>query len=68
MLTMLKTPNVFGCHGYRWLLLNTTDPANELQWLISVLQDAENKKEKVGYVVMIHTNLQKFLNFVNRVL
>ncbi|XP_046563304.1 sphingomyelin phosphodiesterase-like [Haliotis rubra] len=30
-----------------WLLLNTTDPAGQLQWLVDVLQDAEMKKEKV---------------------
>ena len=57
-----------GCHGYRWLILNTTDPANELQWLISVLQEAESKREKVRYVFVVPTNLQKFLNFADRIL
>jgi len=33
-----------------WLMLNETDPANELQWLISVLQDAENKNDKVHII------------------
>ena len=31
----------------RWLLLNMTDPADELQWLISILQYAENNHERV---------------------
>nr|KAI8736926.1 sphingomyelin phosphodiesterase-like [Biomphalaria glabrata] len=30
-----------------WMLLNSTDPADELQWLISVLQAAENDGVKV---------------------
>ncbi|KAH9525406.1 Sphingomyelin phosphodiesterase [Bulinus truncatus] len=30
-----------------WMLLNSTDPANELQWLVSVLQSAENDGVKV---------------------
>ncbi|XP_041360844.1 sphingomyelin phosphodiesterase-like [Gigantopelta aegis] len=30
-----------------WLLLNVTDPAGQLKWLIDVLQAAEDKKEKV---------------------
>ena len=33
---------------FRWLYLNTTDPDGQLAWLISTLQDAENKKEKVS--------------------
>ncbi|XP_054719255.1 sphingomyelin phosphodiesterase-like [Uloborus diversus] len=30
-----------------WLLLNSTDPTNELSWLVSELQKAETKNEKV---------------------
>lgn len=33
-----------------WLLINNTDPAGELQWLIDVLQAAEDKKEKVHII------------------
>lgn len=33
-----------------WLILNTTDPANELQWLISVLQESEKNREKVHII------------------
>ncbi|XP_041349363.1 sphingomyelin phosphodiesterase-like [Gigantopelta aegis] len=33
--------------GNWWLLINSTDPAGQLQWLINVLQDAENNHEKV---------------------
>lgn len=33
---------------YRWLLLNTTDPNGQLEWLAQTLQFAEDKKEKVN--------------------
>ncbi|XP_043928971.1 sphingomyelin phosphodiesterase [Protopterus annectens] len=33
-----------------WLMINATDPAGELQWLISVLQAAEESKEKVHII------------------
>ncbi|XP_052822230.1 sphingomyelin phosphodiesterase isoform X2 [Octopus bimaculoides] len=33
-----------------WLLINMTDPNNELSWLINVLQKAEDKKEKVHII------------------
>ncbi|XP_074657493.1 sphingomyelin phosphodiesterase-like [Tubulanus polymorphus] len=33
-----------------WLLLNSTDPAQELQWLVDVLQHAENNHEKVHII------------------
>jgi hypothetical protein len=32
---------------YRWLLINTTDPMGQLNWLIDILQNAESKNEKV---------------------
>jgi len=32
----------------RWLLINNVDPAQELQWLIDLLQEAEDNGEKVG--------------------
>ena len=38
---------------YRWLLLNMTDPTGQLSWLVSVLQQAETKGEKV---MKIETN------------
>ena len=31
----------------RWLLINNTDPAQQLQWLIDTLQEAEDNGEKV---------------------
>ena len=31
----------------RWLLINNVDPAQELQWLIDLLQEAEDNGEKV---------------------
>ncbi|XP_050417111.1 sphingomyelin phosphodiesterase [Patella vulgata] len=33
-----------------WLLLNTTDPAGQLQWLIGALQQAEDNHEKVHII------------------
>lgn len=30
-----------------WLLVNSTDPANQLQWLVHTLQASEDKGEKV---------------------
>ncbi|XP_011305839.1 sphingomyelin phosphodiesterase [Fopius arisanus] len=33
-----------------WLLINSTDPADELQWLIDELQGAENRSEKVHII------------------
>lgn len=36
--------------GNWWLLINTTDPAGMLEWLITELQDAENKGDKVQII------------------
>ncbi|XP_010777354.1 sphingomyelin phosphodiesterase [Notothenia coriiceps] len=33
-----------------WLMVNSTDPANQLQWLVHILQDSENKGEKVHII------------------
>ncbi|XP_063982786.1 sphingomyelin phosphodiesterase-like [Diachasmimorpha longicaudata] len=33
-----------------WLLMNSTDPVSELQWLIDELQGAENRSEKVHII------------------
>lgn len=33
-----------------WLLINYTDPAGQLQWLVGVLQEAENNQEKVHII------------------
>lgn len=30
-----------------WLLINSTDPAGQLQWLVEELQAAENRGDKV---------------------
>lgn len=30
-----------------WLLVNSTDPGNQLQWLVHILQASEDKGEKV---------------------
>ncbi|KAJ3657922.1 hypothetical protein Zmor_009698 [Zophobas morio] len=39
------------CHTLSWwLVVNSTDPAKELQWLIHELQEAENKGEKVHII------------------
>lgn len=34
-----------------WLLVNSTDPAGQLQWLVHVLQESELKGEKVRRAV-----------------
>ncbi|KAM8976241.1 sphingomyelin phosphodiesterase [Pelodytes ibericus] len=33
-----------------WLLINSTDPAGQLQWLMGILQDAEDRKDKVHII------------------
>uniref|UniRef100_A0A1A8I2K9 Sphingomyelin phosphodiesterase n=2 Tax=Nothobranchius kuhntae TaxID=321403 RepID=A0A1A8I2K9_NOTKU len=33
-----------------WLMVNSTDPANQLQWLVQVLQASEDKGEKVHVI------------------
>ncbi|XP_070533262.1 sphingomyelin phosphodiesterase-like [Ptychodera flava] len=44
----LASINTMYCYNLNfWLYLNTTDPADQLQWLISVLQSAEDSNEKV---------------------
>ena len=35
---------------FRWMLFNTTDPAGELEWLVSVLYKAEKANEKVHII------------------
>lgn len=37
-------------NNYRWLLVNSTDPAHELKWLIHELQGAEERSEKVHII------------------
>lgn len=32
----------------RWLLINSTDPAQQLEWFVDVLQKAEDAGEKVS--------------------
>ena len=37
----------FVSYHNRWLLINNTDPAGELQWMIGELQESEDTGEKV---------------------
>uniref|UniRef100_K1QR84 Sphingomyelin phosphodiesterase n=1 Tax=Magallana gigas TaxID=29159 RepID=K1QR84_MAGGI len=37
-----------------WLLINTTDPTGQLQWLVDTLQQSEDSKEKVHIIGHIH--------------
>lgn len=49
-------------HHFRWLLLNSTDPATELQWFIYELQSAEFNGEKVhviGHIPPGHSDCLK---------
>ena len=58
----------------RWLLLNSTDPAKELQWFIYELQSAEFSGEKVhviGHIPPGHSDCLKvwsrnFYHIINR--
>uniref|UniRef100_UPI00398EAFBA sphingomyelin phosphodiesterase n=1 Tax=Pristiophorus japonicus TaxID=55135 RepID=UPI00398EAFBA len=40
----------FCSHENFWLLVNSTDPAGQLQWLIGILQEAENSGDKVHII------------------
>jgi sphingomyelin phosphodiesterase len=33
-----------------WLLINATDPLNQLDWLAKTLQESEDKNEKVHII------------------
>lgn len=49
-------------HDNWWLILNSTDPLQELQWLMDILQEAENNNEKVhiiGHVPPGHSDCLK---------
>lgn len=35
---------------FRWLLVNSTDPADELKWLVHELENAEINNEKVHII------------------
>lgn len=41
-------------NGNWWLLINTTDPTGQLQWLVDTLQQSEDSKEKVHIIGHIH--------------
>ncbi len=47
-----------------WLMVNSTDPAGQLQWLIHILQESENKGEKV--LVYKHQRTLRTSYFVSR--
>ncbi|XP_059502883.1 sphingomyelin phosphodiesterase isoform X1 [Stegostoma tigrinum] len=40
----------FCSHENFWLLVNSTDPAGQLQWLVSILQEAEDSGDKVHII------------------
>ena len=47
----LVSLNMNFCNNQNWwLLINTTDPMGQLSWLIDILQNAENKNEKVHII------------------
>ncbi|XP_062576027.1 sphingomyelin phosphodiesterase-like [Saccostrea cucullata] len=41
-------------NGNWWLLINTTDPTGQLQWLVATLQQAEDQQEMVHIIGHIH--------------
>ena len=40
-----------------WLLINNTDPAGQLQWLVDQLMEAEKKGDKVGLFLASYPGL-----------
>lgn len=38
------------CFSNSWLLINSTDPTDQLKWLVEQLQTAELNKEKVHII------------------
>lgn len=34
-----------------WLMVNSTDPGDQLQWLVHILQASEDKGEKVSLII-----------------
>ncbi|KAI7793261.1 sphingomyelin phosphodiesterase [Triplophysa rosa] len=55
-----------------WLMVNSTDPADQLQWLVHILQESENKGEKVHIIGHIPPGLclsswsRNYYHIVNR--
>uniref|UniRef100_A0A3Q3J3G6 Saposin B-type domain-containing protein n=1 Tax=Monopterus albus TaxID=43700 RepID=A0A3Q3J3G6_MONAL len=58
--------------GNFWLMVNSTDPANQLQWLVHILQASEDKGEKVHIIGHIPPGLcldswsRNYYHIVNR--
>jgi sphingomyelin phosphodiesterase len=58
--------------GNYWLLINSTDPLGQLEWLVDVLQGSENINEKVHILGHIHPSScmlswsTVYYNIVNR--
>lgn len=46
-----------------WLMVNSTDPADQLQWLVHILQESENKGEKVRGVYRTQEKNKMFSGF-----
>lgn len=44
-----------------WLMVNSTDPANQLQWLVHILQASEDKGEKVSRAATADVNIVKLI-------
>ena len=38
------------CPSFSWLLINDTDPAGQLEWLVQQLLDAEKQGDKVHII------------------
>lgn len=58
----------------RWLILNSTDPANMLKWFVEELQASEDKGEKVhviahvppGYIDCLKIWAQNYYKIISR--
>ena len=52
-------------HCCRWLLINDTDPAQQLEWFVDVLQKAEDVGEKVSSLQHFRRDCNIAFSFAN---
>ena len=52
-------------HCCRWLLINDTDPAQQLEWFVDVLQKAEDAGEKVRSLQHFRRDCNIAVSFAN---
>ena len=52
-------------HCCRWLLINDTDPAQQLEWFVDVLKKAEDAGEKVRLLQHFSRDCNIAVSFAN---